>query len=307
MFAMPVQRDTNETYDGLPMVQLHDDAEDLDAFIKFLYNFGIPLKRLDPDTPLRVQGILKLAAKYQVDSIRTRIVQRLEDDWPTSALSWLRFSNDERLFSEDCARYISLEDGKYPEDNFPEPAAAIRLARDFDIPSILPAAYLRLLYADPTLNWDDIRRKRDGAPARSIRSARWHLLDHVDMLRVAQGRLRLVQSLPHVHRAFLLGSQACHGDVGEDDEDEDGTPNCHQIIVRRHGEFSAARYSSFWTGVDEAGRPDPIAVLQKLRDAAADWKMCASCTELFRSKVASEIKRLWDDLPRIFGLVSSDT
>lgn len=40
MVAMPAQPDTNETYDGLPMVQLHDDAGDLEAFVKFLYNFG---------------------------------------------------------------------------------------------------------------------------------------------------------------------------------------------------------------------------------------------------------------------------
>lgn len=265
----------------------------------------LPLKRLDPDTPLVVRGILKLAAKYQVDSIRARIIQHLEEDWPTSALAWLRFSHDERLYNADCARYVTLEDGKFPEDKFPEPAAAVRLARDFDIPSILPAAYLRLLYADATLDWDDIRCRKDMSHGRNTRSARWRLLDHTDMLRIAQGRMRLVLCLPQVHRAFMLGSAACHSTSDGSDDEDDGSPNCHQIIVKKHNEFSVARYSSFWTGVEEAGRPDPISVLQGLRDVAADWKMCSSCTELFRSRVAGEIKRQWDDLPRIFGLVSN--
>ena len=38
-------------------------------------------------------------------------------------------------------------------------------------------------------------------------------------------------------------------------------------------------------------------------EEAAAWKLCASCTELFRCKIAVEIKKIWDDLPRIFSLV----
>lgn len=261
--------------------------------------FRLPLRRLDPDTPLLVRGVLKLAMKYQVDLIRTRIVQHLEEQWPTSPLAWLRLCNDEKLYNEDCMRYLTLKDGEYAEDNFPEPASAIRLARDFDIPSILPAAYLKLLYADPILDWDVIRKKKDTSHGRMIHSARWSLLDQTDMLRLVQGRSRLVTCLPHVHRVFMIRSQACRI---EDDED----PDCHRIIVNQHNEFAATRYSSFWTGVQEAEKPDPILILQKLRDAAADWKLCSSCTELFRSKVADEIKKIWDDLPRIFGLVSEN-
>ena len=245
-----------------------------------------------------VRGVLRLAAKYQVDSLRTRIVQHLEEDWPTSPLAWLRMCNDERLYTEDCARYTTFNIGTFAEDKFPEPAAAIRLARDFDIPSILPAAYLKLLYADPTLDWDDLRKTKDSSHGRSARSARWNLLDRLDMHRLAQGRARLVARLPHVHRAFLVRAQTCRADADNPDAQD-----CHEVLARKHNTFTAVRYSSFWTGGEEAGKPDLIQLLQKLRDVADDWKLCASCVELFRARIAEEIKLLWDDLPQIFGLI----
>lgn len=226
-------------------------------------------------------------------------MQHLEEDWPTSPIAWLRLRNDEKLYDEDCTRYVTFKKGEYIEDNFPEPASALRLARDFDIPSILPAVYLKLLYADPTLDWDVIRKKKDTSHGRAIHSARWSLLDQTDMLRLAQGRSRLISRLAHVHRAFMIRSRVCRI------EDDEGA-NCHQILVKQHNEFTAARYSSFWTGVQEADKPDPIQVLQKLRDSAADWKLCTSCTELFRNKIAEEIKKQWNELPQIFGLVAED-
>ncbi|EKM60332.1 uncharacterized protein PHACADRAFT_167708 [Phanerochaete carnosa HHB-10118-sp] len=257
MFAIPVQPDTNETHKALPSFGSMMISRISKAFICSLYSFGLPLKRLDSDTPLRVRGILKVADKYEVDSIHSRTIQHLKEDWPTSALAWLRFCRDEKLYSEDCARYLSLEDDtEHPEDHFPEPASAIRLARDLELSSIFPAA------------------------------------------------------LPHAHRAFLLDTQAGRSpdsNVVGDEEEDDGTPNCYQIILRKHDEFSAARYSSLWTGVEEVECLDPIAVPQEPRDAATNWKMCASCTELFRTKIADEIKRLWDDLPRIFGVVPEES
>ena len=261
--------------------------------------------------PLLIRGILKLASKYEVDSLRSQIVQHLEEDWPTTPLAWLRLCNDERLYMEDYTRYVTLKEGEYIEDKFPEPASAIRLARDFDIPSILPAAYLKLLYADPTLDWDDIRKTKDGSHGRLARSARWTLLDRLDMLRLAQGRARLVTSLPLVHRAFMV-PQVCRveDDSDYDTGDEDSSNSaqgCHQIIIQKHKEFTGSRYTSFWTGVEEAGKPDPIRVLQKLRDGAGDWKLCTFCTDAFRSRISDEIKRHWDDLPRIFGLAPAET
>ncbi|KIP05782.1 hypothetical protein PHLGIDRAFT_44007, partial [Phlebiopsis gigantea 11061_1 CR5-6] len=192
MFGLPSKQDVNETYEGVPVVHLHDEYEDLETFLSALYSFGLSTKRLDPDTPLLVRGVLKLASKYQVDAVRSRIVQCLEEDWPTTPLAWLRLCHDEKLYNDGFTRYHTLGSGEYAEDKFPEPASAIRLARDFDIPSILPAAYLKLLYADPTLDWDAIRKEPETPCGRMVRSARWRLLDQTDLLRLAQGRSRLV-------------------------------------------------------------------------------------------------------------------
>lgn len=40
MFAIPTRVDVNETYEGLPIVHLYDEAADIEHFLKALYNFG---------------------------------------------------------------------------------------------------------------------------------------------------------------------------------------------------------------------------------------------------------------------------
>lgn len=88
-----------------------------------------------------MRRILKMATKYQLDAIRARIVSAIEADWPLSLDEWNKVDLLMDLKSKgDGLRFKCL-----PSDAFlPEPAAAIALARQFDIPKILPAAYYEL-------------------------------------------------------------------------------------------------------------------------------------------------------------------
>ena len=45
----------------------------------------------------------------------------------------------------------------YVDDTFPEPAAAIRLASDFGLRAVLPAAFYQLAVTDPGADWDEFR------------------------------------------------------------------------------------------------------------------------------------------------------
>lgn len=98
----------------------------------------LPHPRLHPETPFAVRAMLSMATKYQISYIRDCIVERLESDWPQTILSWDTLEGEiERTTEHSNVHW-------YTDDRFPEPASAIRLARDFNIPSILPAAFYQL-------------------------------------------------------------------------------------------------------------------------------------------------------------------
>lgn len=96
MFALPAPSDA-ETLGGLPVVDLQDKAEDVEVFLKALYtpryglsslpcplfssdSSSIPFRRMDPNTPIKASGILRLATKYEVLDLRTRIIEHFESD-----------------------------------------------------------------------------------------------------------------------------------------------------------------------------------------------------------------------------------
>ena len=106
---------------------------------------GTAYKRFDPNTPVLVQGALKLAMKYECDALRHRIVSSLEADWPQTLAQWdARRAEAVLLRSEHSLQLTGRVNGLYLDDRLPEPASAIRLASDYGIPSILPAAFYTL-------------------------------------------------------------------------------------------------------------------------------------------------------------------
>ena len=56
MFALPTTADQNETFEGLPVVHLHDDCEDVERFLTALYGFGYVLATLPSHLCGRVSG-----------------------------------------------------------------------------------------------------------------------------------------------------------------------------------------------------------------------------------------------------------
>ncbi|TCD68640.1 hypothetical protein EIP91_010295 [Steccherinum ochraceum] len=186
------------TVDGTPAVTLDDKAEDLAGLLDALYNpaSAWKYKRLRPDTPLQVFGLLRTCRKYQVDSIFTLITTFIERDWPRSLEEHDLLKAETEYWK---ARYRSAKEGKvdglYFDDRFPEPASAILLAREFGCTSILPYAFLMLSRIDPRMDWD-LARSSQGKPdpelvkrlAAGERSARWSLLSREDLIRLLTGK-----------------------------------------------------------------------------------------------------------------------
>ncbi|EKM60343.1 uncharacterized protein PHACADRAFT_23719 [Phanerochaete carnosa HHB-10118-sp] len=133
MFSLPTNGSTNESYDGAPLFQMQDDAGELAELIGALYDLKLPpMRLLDPQNPERASAALKLAKKYEVGSICARI----------------KCTKLRAMFV--IAVPINVDIGPF----IPEPASAIRFAREFNVPSILPAAFYTLALTDVQRNWD---------------------------------------------------------------------------------------------------------------------------------------------------------
>ena len=45
-------------------------------------------RRFDPNTPLVVSGVIRLADKYCIESLREHLIQVVVSDWPTTLEEW---------------------------------------------------------------------------------------------------------------------------------------------------------------------------------------------------------------------------
>ncbi|KLO08177.1 hypothetical protein SCHPADRAFT_859299 [Schizopora paradoxa] len=179
---------SGESYEGLPLVDLEDSASDLNALLSFLYEpCSLSMKRYDPDTPLRVEPILRMASKYQFDGVRNAIVERIKEDWPANYREWEQFEAHIDALSRPLDVGVPVLDLLIPE-----PASAICLARRYDIHQILPAAFLALSSMRIAHDYDKHRAMGDDGvnPPTTAdvdyilptdRTARWSLLDGRDM------------------------------------------------------------------------------------------------------------------------------
>ncbi|KII94921.1 hypothetical protein PLICRDRAFT_67581, partial [Plicaturopsis crispa FD-325 SS-3] len=183
MLSLPMA--SQEFYDGAPFVHLPDNAEDLVSLLQIFYHqTALPQKRLNPSTPFLVRGPLALTTKYNMDGMRNCIVDLIKSDWPASLTQWDRLETEiDSLCSEHSEKYDGKIDGLYLDDILPEPVSAIRLAMDFNITNILPAAYYHLSRIDIDSDWTTSRQT---ALMDDQRTARWKLLRAEDLLHLLQ-------------------------------------------------------------------------------------------------------------------------
>ncbi|KAJ7838674.1 hypothetical protein B0H13DRAFT_1650574 [Mycena leptocephala] len=166
MFAMPPPP-TMDQYDGLPLVEMPDDGDELRGLITLLYDpHGLPtlfrrfavLLRAN-DFTLRLLGPTRLAKKYQIDWICNMVAAQLKKRWPTTLLGW-----DSVAEKEEATRIREFYGPWTPEwddgtvnvrQPLPELASSIFLARECNEPSVLPFAFFHLLVSPLELPGDD--------------------------------------------------------------------------------------------------------------------------------------------------------
>lgn len=122
--------------------------------------------------PLEMLGVLKLATQYSVASVRTVIQRCLTEAWPQTLKDWDTQRDHLARVAAQCARVGAGGKlrGKYLDQMFPEPAAALHLAVECSFWKLVPVALYQLALVDPTHHWgvvDEAHLRAGG------RTARW--------------------------------------------------------------------------------------------------------------------------------------
>ncbi|KAI5119035.1 hypothetical protein M0805_001858 [Coniferiporia weirii] len=268
----------DEKYDGVPMVQMPDTAEEVEDILKVFYRpWDIWLRKYHPDTCLQVKNILAMAIKYQFTEIKQRILAHIEADWPKTLTEWDWF--------EDYMK--SLPSSPDDERACPEPASTAVLACRYGIRRVLPAVFYELSRTDPSEDWEDILNEigpvdgRIYVPQGSGRVARWSLLDGDHFRIMLRGR-RCMEMVIKQTLTPLKTQGACRYCIKE-----------REMIVEKLCTMSCT---------DER---DP---LNALRLALMESNiLCATCEDYFKTKLAELRAEIWKRLPEFFQLGGRDS
>ncbi|KAI0048890.1 hypothetical protein FA95DRAFT_986434 [Auriscalpium vulgare] len=279
----------SEHRDGIPVMDLPDDADDLRHFLKALYDWREmqihrPMSAIAPDgrwniVPPSYFGILRLAVKYGADDLQDLVKTVLRAQWPSTLQGW-----DELQSCPVDETHTCIGDTAYLP---PNPARAIRLAIDCDLPEIIPTAY----YALSCL----LRTFTSEGRVPNMRSLLAGLAtEEVASVFRSQMLFQLI-----VQNVLLKGP------IGP------WVEQCNRPAENRAICTVALRKWSRNTLVQGQHIDDPIGWLRWLGAAcnlnALDLRKdaCVSCRRQTRVSILKERQELWKDLPSIFGLNQS--
>ncbi|KAJ7460671.1 hypothetical protein FB451DRAFT_1499432 [Mycena latifolia] len=264
------------------LLQVGDSVKDLQALLRCLYYPNrMPFKFTEPTVDTDLAGLLRLCRKYDIADLAAKVIDQLKFEWPTSLAVYEQHESRVRMLGiAHASAPQGQSDQKYLDDRLPEPASIISLAREFDIPELLPAAFYSLSFISPVANYDGyhsaarLRPEIAAKLASGARSARWSLLAP------GQDQLRSPTLLTKVFEEPKRGQNCRAG--------------CDALLV-------ALRQLA-------ADTHDLLGALTYLRiyisepDRAPKMQICPSCAASICEIVASLRLRIWRNLPVWFGV-----
>ncbi|KAF8121087.1 hypothetical protein EV363DRAFT_1366836 [Boletus edulis] len=268
------ESEADDFYDGAPLIHLSDNADHLGSVLDILYyQSDLPWMPRNPHYPELITPILDLSRKYGIDRIQAQIVRHLESDWPQTLSDWDKVERDIAAIRGDS-------DTDRIDDYFPEPAAAIKVAHQFDIPSILPAAFYHLSRLSVLDDWD----KTHADPSIDIqnptrRTARWGLLSGKDYRCLLLGKAELAN--------FLRG--------------------CINPGDLRHSQTnrweSCAEGEEIWKDILDKclQSADPLALLKSMKERK-NSKRCQACVNTLTAKIQVVRTQIWEKLGDLFHM-----
>ncbi|EPQ50723.1 hypothetical protein GLOTRDRAFT_50273 [Gloeophyllum trabeum ATCC 11539] len=301
MFTLPPSN-VNESFEGSPVVRMPDGAEVLEQLLKILYQeANLPLKRLDPNTPAQVGPLFEIAAKYEIDNVRSQIVQRLTEDWPTTLYKWDTLEAEIEAMNRDwhfqhkpCG---GLSCPEYLDKYLPEPVSAIQLAKKHGVRSILPAAFYHLSRLSIQWGPDGSERNEERqrmSRHRGVRTAKWKSLSAEDHYCLHVGRARLKAAVDSQIRGWTFSYH--FGEGSDEDEDEPDDDPCSE----------SARWKTRQDILEAVSNADDVLhVLRRFTDVQCDELsdgLCSQCLLTFTTEARQLRRDLWGRLPEFFEL-----
>ncbi len=260
-------------------------------------------KRFDPKTPLIVSGVIRLADKYCIESLREHLIKVVVSDWPTTLQEWDIFQieiqavKDKLVITnaEKDPRRVYIASARSDlRDHIPEPASAIAFAQEFGCYQILPAAFYQLATIAPTRSFHCNVSTSDPC-------VRWDLLSKETLLRYIRGS----NTLLHTPDPVSLMSSYCRPPPPAPDEEVAG-----EVLLRSPcGVFFQHLIAKHWNFSHKADLPrDSLRLLSQClayydsAKARQDVpKMpCQECEKAFRDRVSELRVSTWALLPMLF-------
>ncbi|KDQ58407.1 hypothetical protein JAAARDRAFT_68904 [Jaapia argillacea MUCL 33604] len=284
-----------EKYDGVPLVKLSDNAQDMEHFLNCIYVPRILMTEAITVDSVFVNGAMRLSNKYSVPFIRDFIIEKLEERWPRTYGTWVsrdleHISLADKYKSLDNATHHGKIDGQYYCDVVGDPASAIRFGVDHNVPSLLPSAFYELSSVDPSLDLDECHtalengdESREKAILESTKaSARWSIIQPKEFRLLIGGMDKLKShSLTTLGFWFTIPSESCERQ-GICEE---------QVSVLRNRRWGRLEYDSILRYFHLA-----MAI------AAADQKICLKCKGVLLKKGRDEALKIWNSLPKDFSI-----
>lgn len=251
---------------------------------------------------VRAMRILKVARKYQVDSIHQFLERQIEDDWPTNCIDWLRRRKDEEAV-EAPGRIVDNVECSMIE-SYPEPASAIKLGIEYGMRSILPAAFYCLAQTHYEREWDQDYNDVDPWPytpheqlpydaypdLNSRRIARWSMVSREVYYCLYLGKQRLSKYIPHMRR-FL-----------EEHIVVDGCTRYKKCAVEGDLIDSMITHGRDEDSMDIPMYPDPLDKLIRVGEKVQESKLCNFCKNNALHALQEATEKLWRELPEIFQI-----
>ncbi|KAI0315093.1 hypothetical protein OF83DRAFT_1285097 [Amylostereum chailletii] len=276
----------SESYVGLPVMDMMDDASDVAEFLKAMYfprymqrHNGSTINDLDRSNfPGMYEGILRLAQKYDAQELREIVVEGVRREWPTTLKRW----NAKRLILDINAELV--EDQPLDDEDswllsyevYPNPAQAIRLAVQFDIPDILPVAFYNLacIFMDRSRDSDlkDQEVMLDGLSSPELR-------------RLVLGTAALRAEVRTVDHFLYPAHGFCSGSDGA----------CQDTIAAWCKTALLSMYES-------SDLLEWLRLQEKDMDFTKLHHVCGPCSERTKKTLRARAGAIWVKLPSLFGL-----
>jgi hypothetical protein len=257
----------------------------------------LPFVANELNTPSLVLGPLKAAIKYQADALKKRITNHISSCLPTTLRKWdeLAYINDdfgEDDFEEEAARENSLREdavyNPYPlsyRKVYQDPVSFIRLARDCNLPEILPPLFYSLC-------------RQTGESDRHLQK-----MDNSDLLVLSAGKTCLLQYISH-NALQNIGLRYKNSKIPVTNYEEKFCAEC----------FSPLR--TIWLGIleENMGSADPLETFRsysfmlrrrahrrmRSESASPGTVSCADC-DLYLARSLGDLRqKLWKLLPSFF-------